>query len=69
MDEQLSQDKYVDFIHDVDLASNNAVEYVKQTPNGYHVVVSHGFDTRDLYNKYPNLEVKRCFVISRFTLF
>lgn len=30
-----------------------------KTPNGYAVIVNHGFDTRKLLAKYPNVELKR----------
>ena len=30
-----------------------------KTPNGYAVVVDHGFDTRELLAKWPNVELKR----------
>ena len=30
------------------------------TPNGYHIIVEHGFDSRILYKKYPDyVEIKR----------
>lgn len=32
---------------------------VHKTPNGYAVVVSRGFDTRDLLSRYPFVELKR----------
>lgn len=32
---------------------------VQPTPNGYAVIVAHGFDTRELLANYPFVELKR----------
>ncbi len=57
MDEQLTEKQRIKFL--LDVGEKTEVEKAKVTPNGVHVVVSHGFDTRELCKLYPNLEVKR----------
>ena len=49
------------FLKDVKSQSNDPkiVETVKETKNGYHVVVKHGFDTRNLLETYPEVSLKR----------
>lgn len=37
----------------------NVVDTVVKTRSGYHVVVKHGFDTRELLEKHPNVSLKR----------
>lgn len=49
------------FLKDVKSQSKDpkVVETVKETKNGYHVVVKHGFDTRKLLETYPDVSLKR----------
>lgn len=42
-----------------DSGDENIVDRIIDTPNGYHIIVKHGFDTRNILDKYPNLELKR----------
>lgn len=56
MDEQLSEKQRIKFL--LDVGEKTEVEKANVTPDGVQVVVSHGFDTRELCKAYPNLEVK-----------
>lgn len=49
------------FIKDISEMSGdcNILESISDTITGYHVIVKHGFDTRVLLEKYPNVELKR----------
>lgn len=42
-----------------DSGDENIVDRIIDTPNGYHIIIKHGFDTRNVLDKYPNLELKR----------
>lgn len=46
------------FINDVSTHVDCEIERV-ETPNGYAVVVEHGFDTRELLKEWSNVELKR----------
>lgn len=35
------------------------VEYIGKTPHGYAVIVSRGFDTREILKNYPEIELKK----------
>lgn len=49
-----------DFVKEVRGNLPSSVHVVPhQTPNGYAVVVDRGFDTRELLEKWPNVELKR----------
>lgn len=51
-----TKDKVVAFINEL---SNNAVIDIRDTRSGYAVVTEHGFDTRELTTRYPDISVKR----------
>lgn len=52
----ITKDKVVTFINEL---SNNAVIDVRDTRSGYAVVTEHGFDTRELTTRYPDIGIKR----------
>lgn len=49
------------FIEDIFEMSGDRdiLESISDTITGYHIIVKHGFDTRILLEKYPNIELKR----------
>lgn len=42
----------MEFVNDIHKFSGTKDVEVKSTPNGYHIVVPHGFDTRELMDKW-----------------
>ncbi|WP_101773481.1 hypothetical protein [Peptostreptococcus faecalis] len=55
-----------DFTNDlVNILGSDDLYEIYQTPNGFSVVTPHGFDTRKLLAKYPNVELKRNALIIR----
>ena len=54
-------DKCEEFVCDLkDCFGDNAIESMTPTPNGFALIVSHGFDTRELNKKWSNVvECKR----------
>lgn len=60
-DEGKDFEKLIEFIaniYDENEFLNEDICY-SETPNGYAVVVNHGFDTRELLEKWQNVELKR----------
>lgn len=55
-----SEENLGEFLDDIRaMATDNRIDMVYKTPNGYAVVVDHGFDTRELLDKWRNVELKR----------
>lgn len=56
-----SEDKSLlnEFVKELEVLSEKLKPVVYKTPNGYAVVVERGFDSRDLLNRYPFVELKR----------
>ena len=55
-----SEENLAEFLDDIKtMAIDNRIDMVYKTPNGYAVVVDHGFDTRELLGKWHNVELKR----------
>jgi len=53
-------DMLVEFINDIKNIDNTLEIEINQTPNGYHVIVNHGFDIRTISEKYKGIaEVKK----------
>lgn len=57
-------DKNIDleaFKNDVKIYSKDPdiVQVLRKTPNGYALIVEHGFDTRELLKKWEDVELKR----------
>lgn len=56
-----SQRKMYDFISEIENNSTVRISDMKitQSINGWHIVVPHGFDTRELLDKWKDVELKR----------
>lgn len=53
------QRRLTEFLEDLECYFDKAHIEVHQTPNGYAVIVHHGFDTRNLLDKWENVTLKR----------
>ena len=51
------EDKVKEFVLDCKRYSNDAFVELHETPNGYAIVVSHGFDTRKLMTKWLGVDI------------
>lgn len=54
----LEPGKFEDFLVDLENYYKGSYEKYK-TPNGFGVIVEHGFDTREILEKYKDVELKR----------
>lgn len=50
--------EFIAGIYDDNDFDDDDISYQK-TPNGYAVVVEHGFDSRGVLERWPNVELKR----------